>query len=232
MTVTAQSIIDGAAKKLGIMRKSEALSGDESTDGLTLLNDLIASWSNDGLVCTSRSLESFSTVGGTASYTMGTGGTFSTTRPQKFVSAYINLNTIDYELNIITDQEYAETVPYKTVQSSIPNYLSYDNGYPLQTLKLFPVPAASGTIKILSEKALTEFAALSTTFDMSPGWRLALKYNLAFAWAPEFGVPCPAEVVETARKSLGALRGEIIRNRPIVMHTTPSKKINILADGL
>lgn len=230
MTTTAQDIVSGALKKLGIVRKNESLDANESSDALTVLNDMLASWSNDSLFITSRALESFTLTTGVSTYTIGVGGAFNTARPLFIKSAFLRQSGVDYEMTIIDDAEFDTTISVKTIQSTIPTILSYDNAYPLGTLSIWPVPSAANSIYLLSEKAITQLAALTTTFDMPPGWALALKSNLAMLMADEYNMQPTASLMKSANDSMAAIKRAVIKNHPIVYHTDVQRRYNIYAD--
>jgi hypothetical protein len=227
---TAQDIISGALKKLGVLRKSEAPEADESADGLAALNDLLASWSNDNLFITSRVLESFTLTIGDGSYSIGTGADFNTTRPVFIKSAFIRQNSVDYEMDIIDDHEFNTTISLKTTQSSIPTTLTYDNAYPTGTIKIWPVPTEAVQIFLLSEKPITSFANLATSFDMPPGWSLALKTNLAMILADEYNLKPSEALAMSARDSVAAIKRSVARNKPIVLENKIERRYNIYSD--
>lgn len=204
MPTTALDIITGAAKLIGVVFKSEALTPDEANDGLVALNDMLDSWSNDNLTTYAYTLENF-TLTGAASYTIGTGGTLNTARPINIATAVLRVGNVDYPLEIITQQEYITEIPIKSIGSTIPQYLTYDNGYPLGTIKIYPV-AAGGVLYLLSNKPLSNLAALTTSVDLPPGWKKALKFNLAIDLAGEFGVEIPQAVLAGAKSSLGMIK--------------------------
>lgn len=205
MTTSALDIITGAAKLLGVTFKSEPLDSDEANDGLIALNDMLDSWSNDSLTASAYTLESFSLTGA-ASYTMGVGGTFNTSRPINIVTAVVRISSVDYPLEIITQEQYQLEIPQKSISSQIPEVLTYDNGYPLATITMYAVPTSGSTLRLLSNKPLSNLSALTTTVDFPPGWKRALKNNLAIDLAPEYGVEPSASVVRNANQSLGAIK--------------------------
>lgn len=204
---TALGIIKSAMRKAGVLTKSENPSADEATDGLEMLNDLLASMSNDSMVVYARTLENFTLAGGTASYTIGSSGTFNTVRPIKIITAYVRSGTIDYYLDIVNDEQYA-SIPMKNI-SSIPQFLNYTNAYPLGVINLYPVPAAADTLYILSEKQLSEFT-INQTVSLPPGWRRMLIYNLAMELGPEYGQPLTQEIKLIADESKGEIRRAIM----------------------
>lgn len=209
---TALSIIKSAMRKGGILVKSETPDADEANDALESLNDLLASLSNDSMLATSRVLESFPILSGVSNYTMGSGGDFNTQRPIKLISAYVRVGTIDYMLDIVTDENYA-SIPLKST-GSIPQHINYTNAYPLSTIRLFPMPASGYTLFLLSEKELSSFT-LNQTVDLPPGWKRMLVYNLAVELCAEYGQSVPAEVEMIARESKAAIRQAIMTARPM-----------------
>lgn len=208
---TAREIIVKAMQKVGILFKTEQPSADEINDGLSSLNAMLSSWSNDSLNCVARVIENFPLVGGTADYTIGTGQTFNTARPVFIVESHVRVSTIDYPLTIIPDAVYQGDIPYKD-QQGIPQFLNYNNGYPYGTLRLYPVPSTDYTIYILSEKELSQFT-LNDTVSLPPGWEMALIYNLALILAPEYGQQADAVTVQMAVDSKRAIQRAIAKNR-------------------
>lgn len=209
----ALEIITGAGRLLQVIRKGEALAADEAMEGLSALNEMIASWGNSSLLVTARTTESFS-VSAATSYTIGSGGTLNTTRPTQIVSAYFTSGGLDYPMDYLSEEEYAN-ITLKTITSPFPQYYTYTNGYPLGTIKVYPALGSSATLNLLSEKPLTEFASLSTEGSFAPGVVRALRYNLAIELAPEYGKEPTAAVVKIAAESKSAIMLAIAKNRPI-----------------
>jgi len=205
MTTSALDIITDAAKRIGAVFKSEVLDADEAADGLKKLNNMLDSWSNDDLLTYAMTLESFSLTGA-ASYTMGVGGDFNTSRPIDIKTAVVRSGSIDYPLTPLTQQQYQENIPLKSIVSTIPEFLTYDNGYPLATITLYSVPVAGTTLRMLSNKPLANLSALTTTVDLPPGWNEALEYNLARRMASGYGTALKPDDLVIARESLGAIR--------------------------
>lgn len=209
---TALGIIKSAMRKAGVLTKTENPSADEAIDGLEMLNDLLASMSNDSMVIYARVLEQFTVSSGTAGYTIGTGGDFNTARPIKIISAYVRSGGIDYGLSEISDEQYA-SISYKTI-GSIPQFINYTNGYPLGTVKLYPVPASDYQLFILSEKQLSEFS-INEDVLLPPGWKRMLIYNLAMELCPEYGQPVTQEIKLIADDSKNEIRRAIMAARPM-----------------
>jgi hypothetical protein len=212
---TALELITGAARLLNVVRKGEPLDADEAIDGLATLNELLASWSNEGLNITSRERESF-TIDASGSYTIGSGATLNTVRPIAIINAFIRIGNIDYPLMPITDEQY-DNIALKTIDTGYPQFISYNNAYPTGTIKLYP--KGSGQLHLLSEKPLTSIASLSTTVDLPAGWLRALRYNLALELAPEYGVEVKPVVAVNAVKALGLIKRAVARAHPIMSNS-------------
>lgn len=209
---TARSIIKKALLKIGALVKSEDPAADEANDALDSLNALIASWSNDSAVIYARTWETFPLTSA-STYTIGTGGDFNTDRPLNIADCYLKDSTIDYDMEIISAEAY-DSISYKSLQG-IPEFLNFDNGYPLARIRLYPVPSASYSLFLLTEKAVTGFTTLDTVLSLPPGWERALIYNLAIDLAPEYNQEPSQAIVEIAKESLGMVRIGVIKNRPM-----------------
>ena len=208
---TARVIIKKALQKIGALVKNEEPSSDEANDGLDSLNALISSWSNDSLNIYARTWQTVSLVGNTASYTIGTSGTFNTARPTNIVSAYIRDGSVDYPMSIVDDEAF-NTISFKSI-TGMPEFLSYDGGFPLGTIRLYPVPSSNYSLFLLTEKPLTEFTSLDTELSMPPGTERALIYNLGIDLAPEYSQQISAEHSKTAMESLGLIRAKVAQVR-------------------
>lgn len=209
---TAFDIIKSAMRKAGIITKTESPSSDEIMDGLESLNSMLDSWANDALNVPARTLESFNLVGGQANYTIGVGGDFNTIRPITIIAAYTREGTIDDNLSIVSDENYAE-LTQKSSQGT-PRLVNYTNAHPLSTIRLYPTPDSSYQLFILSEKQLGNYS-LFDTVNLPSGWIRAIVYQLAVEIAPEYGQPVSNEVAAIALESMSKIRSAVARNRSL-----------------
>ncbi len=197
---------------IGALVKNEQPDSDEANDALTALNGILGTWSNFSANIYYRARETFNLTSA-ASYLIGSGQTFNTTRPVFIAEAFVSSGTIDYPLVIIPQETY-DSESFKTA-TGIPQYLVYNNNYPYGTITLFPVPDGVQTITILSEKPLTEIATLDTSLSFPPGVERALQKNLAMELAPQYSQPITPDLDRAAKDSLGAIKLAVVRNRPI-----------------
>lgn len=210
---TALNIITKAMLKAGILTKTESPTYDEANDALDALNDLLASWSNDSMMITSRVTEEFTLTAGVGSYTIGTGQTFDTIRPIHIVESHIISGIISYDSMYQCPDEVYQSFNLKTLQS-IPNALNYSNAYPYGTIKLYPYPSTGYVLSITSEKELSQFS-LNDTVNLSPGWNRALIYNLAVELCPEYGQPVDPLTLKIAKDSRAAIERSIMKVRTL-----------------
>jgi hypothetical protein len=185
---TARDIIKGAMRLIGLMATGETPSADEISDGLSSLNSMIDSWSNENLVIYTKIREEFDFVPSQAAYTMGAGGNFNTSRPMRIDNAAVQMQgTTVYEvpIEVVTVDQWAGIVN-KQISGSIPKYVYPEGTYPNETLNFWPIPSVTNKAVLYSWKPLATFASANDTFSMPPGYEEAIKYNLAVRFAPEF----------------------------------------------
>lgn len=208
MSTTAHDLIRGAMRLIGAVDPGEELTASEASDGLEMLNEMLESWSNESLSVYQILQENFALSSGTASYTIGSGGTFNTTRPLDVLSGFIRDSGTDYPLRILTREEYNQ-IQVKTTQYQ-PEYLYYEPSVATGRIYLYGVPAKAYAVTdglyIDSRKQLQSFTALTTSIVLPVGYKRAIRYNLALEIAPEYNRPVPEAVVAIARESKANLK--------------------------
>jgi hypothetical protein len=203
---TALDIITRAMRLIGQLPAGEDPSAEESADGLVVLNELLASFSNEEGLVYQIQTETFTWPGGSASRTIGSSGNFNTARPVRIdESSFIRTSSQDYRLRVLTDHEYNAIVE-KSATGTLPYAIYGDRAFPLMNLYLLTVPTANVELHLASWKALTEFAALTTEVSLPPGYNRMLRTNLACELAPEYGVEPPPQLQRMAAKSRAVLK--------------------------
>lgn len=221
---TARQIIVKALQKNGVLTKGMQPDDDEIVDGLSALLAMLSSWSVDGMTTYARTTESFTLTPAQSQYTIGDGGDFDTSRPNQIVSAYFRDSDIDYPLTIINDETYAQ-IAWKQEQS-FPYYINYTNEYPLGKLNIYPVPANTYTLFLLTEKPFLEYT-IDEDVNLPPGWERALIYNLAVELAPDYGVSASPELIGIANRSLRNIQVQIDREQGIDFDVSVGVRGNI-----
>lgn len=201
---TARDIIRKALQKIGVLAEGEVGTAEQMADALDSLNIMLDSWAGQSLMTLQAIQESFALVAGTASYSIGSGQTFNTTKPFNITNAFIRNDNIDYPLDIVTKKEH-DSYSDKTTQSR-PRSLYYDPGATQQTTQtgtiyLYRTPDEAYTLYINSEKPFTRFSALGDLITFLPAYNKALIYNLAIDLAPDYGAKISALIDREAGKS-------------------------------
>ena len=194
---TANDLISRSLRLLGVVGQGRrTLSANEASDGLEALNSMLESFSLERMMIYQILEENFPITAGTADYTIGSGGTFNTTRPVKVDGAFIRDNGIDFPMLVIDHDAY-DSVPLKTATAR-PQYLYFDAQYPLAYIRLLYTPDASYTLYINSWKQLQRFTDGTTALALPPGYERMIVYNLAIELNPVFGTELPESVVAKA----------------------------------
>lgn len=211
--MTVRDLIKSSLRIIGAIASGETPGADETSDALQTLNGILGSWSNQSLLVPSKAREVFTLTPGISSYSIGPTGTFNTARPIKILSASIIDAGQDFEtnINILTQQQYAE-ISNKNLSGS--TTAIYPEGtYPLDTINVYPKPAAADQLVIYSMKPIVSFASVNDLITLPAGYDRALKYNLAVELAAEYGKQLPQEVVVIASESkseIEALNSEVV----------------------
>src|SRR4030095_9003157 len=177
-------------------------------DGLRWLNQIAAQWQLLPLTATSQRREEFLLVAGQGTpanpYTIGDGGDSDPQRPAAIdgVGLKVTSSTPNFELprTIYTPDAY-DSITQKELQSSYFTGLyyraTYDDGW--GRIYLYPVPSEANTIVLYMDANVSEFADLTTSYDLPPGCALALTWTVSRRAAVPFGRPWTPEM-ETQRR--------------------------------
>jgi hypothetical protein len=218
-TVTATTIVQGAYDILGVTSAGETMSSAMGTFGRTFLNDMLSEWAQRRLfipVIAREQFEMEADKGGPDDpYTIGDDGDFDTQKPANqgsIVAANLVLMASSPEvrvpLGIYTDQAYAANqIPGMT--SGQPTALYYNPTYAdnLGSIYLWPVPDTDeNELELFLEKALVQFADLTTEYDVPDGVPRALKFNLADTLAQPMGRELSPSGRRIAMSSLGTFK--------------------------
>lgn len=170
---TAQTLITDAYTESQVVDPVDGPDGNQSVLGLRFLNRIIGRLSTQGVIIPYSTSESFTADASQASYTMGTAGTASSTRAKNIKSAFIrDSSNYDYALSPAAEKNYNSI--YDKILSGQPAIFFYDPVYPVGVLYLYPVPNATYTVFIESDKDLHSTLALSDTLSLPAEYEDAL----------------------------------------------------------
>lgn len=209
---TARDLIKTAMKKLGVYSIGEEPSDDEAEDGLNSLNSMLDSWATENLFVYAKTLDQIPLINGQTNVTVGPTGTFPTARPIKIdESSYILYQGVSYPLEVMSLTDYNE-INLKTLDSGIPSMIWPLMNFPDITITPWPVPSASMTLMLWSNKIIKSFPDLTTSLDLPPGYQRAIEYSLAEEIAPDYEVEPSSTVIKKAaqaRKNIKRINLEI-----------------------
>jgi len=207
---TALQLITGSMRLIEAVESGETPTTDEQADALAVLNQLLESWSIQGLAVYRREFSPYVTAASQASYVIGAGKEWDGARPTAIAEAYVTIDGYNYGLRVLTDSEYASE-PNKTLESSVPESIYYDPAYPDGRVYVVPVPDTALTITLVHDEAFTALASVSTSLSFPPGYERALRYALAVELAPEFGKKPSPIVINTAAEAIGLIKARNIQ---------------------
>jgi len=196
---TVEDIIKRAYKHVGIDDPTDA----QKAHALDVLNDILDSWNAQGLfIYTYNSYTYFTLTPGKYTYTVGLpDGDFQTRRPLEIVTAYIrDSNNIDHPLEIISRERYDRIITNK-LATGRPERLIYYRLYPLGKIIFDKVPAVAETFCMTVLQPLEEFSSLTDTVNLPPGYRRALRLNLAVELAVDEDVRMVETIYRDAERS-------------------------------
>jgi hypothetical protein len=196
------------------LASGEQPSGAESSDALVILNQMLDAFQAERTMIFSVqrftqdvSANPFFLTAGQQRYTLGTGGNFNIPRPAR-ISRYAILSLLnpaqplELPLEELTPEGWAGKIPVKNIQSSLPQYVFDDQGFPSRNLDYWCVPNIQVQAVFYVWVALTTFPDLSTDITFPPGYLEMLRYNLAIRLAPEWtGGPANPAVMMIAKES-------------------------------
>jgi hypothetical protein len=193
---TVADLIRVAFRRIGVLAAEETPSAAEQSDAFDILNDMLASWAGEKLLLFATQRSTYPLTPTLQPQTIGVGGTFNTSRPVRIERASIVSAGSETPLCILSDAEW-QNLQGKT-SAGRPVSLWVDATYPLMGLWLNPIPNVADTLVLYTWQQLNSFVTATDSFDLPPGYRRAIRDNLAIELAPEFGVTVSAELANSA----------------------------------
>jgi hypothetical protein len=181
---SALDILKRSMRMLGVYGIGETPSAEETADGMTAFNALLAEMSNTGLVY-AKTLDTISVSANTSSITVGPSGTTATPRPvQVLDESYYTIGTVSHSLGLLTLQQYND-IGVKSL-TGLPEALWVQPAMPDITITFYPVPSEAISLKLWSDKQLASTVSAATQLSFPPGYENCFAYLLAEAIAPEY----------------------------------------------
>ena len=208
--MTVSQLITAALQDLRVLQVGETASANDAAFGLDRLNAWIDGLATEGLTVYSRARTVW-TISSATSYTIGTGATINCARPTGPL-AIDNIGfqdtsvspTMEYNLGPVLTEDAYDGIAQKDLTSVFPQTAyynpTYNSGFGL--IRLWPIPTSStlqGVIYTLVP--VSEFAAITDTVALPPGYRRFLRTNLAKELASAFDSPLTPDIQQAAMES-------------------------------
>ncbi len=235
--MTIGDAITAALQDLGLVAAGEVPAADDSAVALDRVNDWLDALATEGLTLFGRTRTTWALTAGVSSYTVGTGQTVNVARPggPEAIEAVGYQDTsqspvTEYLLGRpLTEDAYA-AIAQKAFQSTYPTAWYYRPGATTGTLLAWPVPTSSTLQGVLyTATPLAEFAGLTDTLALPPGYRRFIRTNLAVELAPTFAVQPPPVVLELAVASKAAVKRANLRTADLSMAGVPGTRQGALS---
>jgi hypothetical protein len=207
---TAQALIRESLLLIGAIAAGEQPTAAESSDAFARLNALVDYWSTQRLTQRVVGREVFDLVTGQSTYTVGVGADFDMIRPEFVETVTLLLTTttppVELPLSPLTEQAY-QSVRIKTLENGQPTAYFFDATMPDAEIFVWPTPDNDvNDLVIYSPQAFAQFATLTTSYLLAPGYARALRTNLAVELAPEWGRQVSQQIVMMAAEALAAIK--------------------------
>lgn len=199
--ITALKLIERAMQKIGTIAANETLAAEEANDGLDALNDVLETWSVEGLAVYGNLPEAFATVAGQSAYTYGPGGDWDAARPVMISNLYTSVQGVDYPASEWSLEQY-NAVGIKSQRQPIVERWVFINDAPLAQVILWPAPSQATPITIDAPRLLTRVETVSDTLILPPGYVRALQYAVGDEMASEYGSPIDVSAKARATKAI------------------------------
>lgn len=194
---TVADILNLAMKDAGIIGTGETASAEDTSDAFSTLNQMLAQWQIDGLMIYATAQVSFNLTG-SQSYTVGSAGDVSTTRPKEVMAAFWRYNSSDTPVDVIGSTEDYQRIVSKT-STGTPSSIFYSPSYPLGTLYVYPV-GSTGAIHLTVLQPLTVYASTSDSLGLPAEYEMAVRFNLAELLTMVFALPLRPDIASAAKR--------------------------------
>lgn len=222
---TALDLIRGALGLTNAVGSDQTLTADEVSDCLEVFNDVLENWSTMSLAVYGQSDQTFNTVANQASYTIGPGGNWSTTRPVRInTPAYATVSGVTFPIQKINQAQY-DLIGYKAQPGGMTNinqFFLYVPEYPLGVVTLWPVPNVAVPVTFSIDRVLSQVTNAATAISFPPGYAKAFKYTMGVELAPLFAkeIQDYPTVLETQKRTLADIKRA--NQQPVVLNYDPA----------
>lgn len=212
--ISARSIGTAALLMIGVASAEQPISAFAAEHALHALNTMLDSWSVERLLTWTRPRYVLPLVANKGEYSWGlvagetTPADISATAPVRLEIALLNIGgspAQEWPLRILTQQEYAQDVWFKDLQSAYVECVYLEDTQPYNVLHAYPVPSQVNTLVLLPWQAHSPYAGWDAVLEWPNGYQRPMIYNLAVELGPQYGVEPSQTIMRIADESKRAL---------------------------
>lgn len=217
MANTVADIINEAFVALSVIQPGGTISSNMLNDAFLRLNQMWLSWGSEEATSNVWYSQTFTLTAGTATYTVGTGGTLvATASPVRILSWFSKSGNFSGGGPVVGFEAF-DSIAKDDVGSSsvIAKAVGSDNAYSPTNIKVFPTPAATpGTLTLDYYAPMTAFTSTSQSLALAPWFENALWLGLAVLLHPQYARanwdPKPLFDMATSAKSTIVARNRAV----------------------
>jgi hypothetical protein len=140
-------------------------------------------------------------------------------RPLRINDSFVRVSTLDYPVAVLSYEEYM-IIGLKALNGPWPRAVYYQPSVPLGNIIYWPNPS-SGEMHLFCDTILGQFTNLSQTINIAPGYKMALRWSLAEALMPSYGINDQTQimmVVGHAAKAKGYIKRTNAHPPPVAQY--------------
>lgn len=231
---TALDIIRPALRRINAIGATEQPSARQISVALEALNGLIDTASVMPQAAVNDTELVFTLPAGAQSMTIGVGMDINTPRPFRIDSAYSRVQGLDQPMDVATKQVY-DSVDQKTIGSTWPQLLYYDQGLPTGKVYFWPVADSNLEVHITVLSPLAAYADATTAQVLPGGFQRWLTLATAVEVAPAFQLPVSNLLMQQMQLAYDALTAQNLTVPELDLGGSPTittRKGSFIAGGL
>jgi hypothetical protein len=239
--MTVRDLLTKSFLTIRVLGAGEAMSADEASDALDILNEVIEQSNIDKLASYYQTDLTIPLQGNKASYTIGPASStpdVTATRPVEILSAYARRGNIDLPTFVGSKQDW-NLISKKDISiAAWEMMLYYEAQFPKGVLYLFPVPLDTlTTVYLTVNNAISTFSTLDDVVSFPPGYRKWLRYKVALNLCPEYGMTFGTDNFNILYDAESALKRNNSKPMPVAgtgltsLTKQPSGAYNVYSDS-
>jgi hypothetical protein len=203
--MTVLELITDSLAEIGVIASGEPVSADDAALALRHLNAILDDAAIDRSKIHQINVDSYTLTPSLNPHTIGVDpagvltATLAYVRPSKILRAFIGTGASRREIDVLTEQEYANIMDQ--TGSGEPSGVYPDYAAPLCGLYFYPVPSAAYVYEQHSYKQFTEFSSLTSILTFPPGYRSYFLYELTFRLAGPFKANISATTADQRQRA-------------------------------